>query len=122
MVIEVEILLRSIPLNSNSISSIVDIGTPTFPTSPSAIIWSESYPICVGKSNAIERPDTPFSIRYLYLLFDSAAEVIPLYCLIDHNLSVYILLYIPLVKGYFPAFLLLSLDNLLLLFSSFIDW
>ncbi len=32
------------------------MATPTLPTSPSARPWSESYPICVGRSKAHDRP------------------------------------------------------------------
>ena len=50
---------KSIPLKSISMSSILSMATPTFPTSPSANSWSLSYPICVGKSKATLRPITP---------------------------------------------------------------
>ena len=45
-------------------SSNVHIGTPTLPTSPFERIWSESYPVWVGRSNAIDKPVTPFERRY----------------------------------------------------------
>ena len=36
-------------------------GTPTRPTSPRASTWSASYPVCVGRSNATERPVWPLA-------------------------------------------------------------
>ena len=65
MVIDVEIFSRLIPAKSRSMSSIESIATPTFPTSPTAMAWSESMPICVGKSNATESPVVPWASRYL---------------------------------------------------------
>src|SRR5690348_17628882 len=41
----------ALPISSESIA------TPTLPTSPRASGESESMPICVGRSNATERPD-----------------------------------------------------------------
>ena len=59
MVMDVETDSRGMSLNNLIISSGVEIGTPTLPTSSKAISWSESYPICVGRSKATESPDTP---------------------------------------------------------------
>ena len=59
MVIEVETLASSIPLKSRSMSSTVSMATPTRPTSPRALGLSESWPIWVGRSNAVERPVCP---------------------------------------------------------------
>src|SRR6266571_3060055 len=59
MVIEVETFPRSMPWKSRSMSSTVSIATPTRPTSPRARGLSESWPICVGRSNAVERPVCP---------------------------------------------------------------
>jgi hypothetical protein len=36
------------------------IGTHAFPTSPSAKELSVSYPVCVGKSKATDKPLTPW--------------------------------------------------------------
>src|SRR5947207_3365513 len=47
MVIEVEIFSRLMPSNSRRMSSMESMATPTFPTSPTAMGWSESMPICV---------------------------------------------------------------------------
>jgi hypothetical protein len=59
IVIEVETRSSGIPENSASMSSRLSIATPTRPTSPCASAWSESYPICVGRSNATLSPVTP---------------------------------------------------------------
>ena len=52
MVIEVEIFSRLMPSNRRSMSSMESMATPTLPTSPMASGWSESRPICVGRSKA----------------------------------------------------------------------
>ena len=72
-------LSSGISLNRVSMSSIVAIGTPTFPTSPRTNGSSGSYPICVGRSNATLRPVVPWERRYRYRRFDSAAEPNPAY-------------------------------------------
>src|SRR6267143_1741428 len=72
-------LSRGIPWNRASMSSIVAIGTPTFPTSPRTNGSSGSYPIWVGRSKATERPVVPWERRYRNRLFDSAAEPNPAY-------------------------------------------
>src|SRR5438128_1887560 len=64
MVIEVETLSSGISWNSRSRSSTVSIATPARPTSPSAIAWSESYPIWVGRSNATDSPVCPAAKRW----------------------------------------------------------
>ena len=56
IVIEIETLSKGMSLNKILISSIVHIGTPTFPISPADNSWSESYPVCVGRSNATDKP------------------------------------------------------------------
>src|SRR5258708_941965 len=84
MVIEVEILVRSMPSNSRSMSSMESMATPTLPTSPAASEWSESNPIWVGKSNATDNPVVPCSSRYLYRLFDSSASPMPAYWRMVH--------------------------------------
>jgi hypothetical protein len=64
MVIDVETRSSGIPSNSPAMSSIESMATPTRPTSPAASGWSESYPICVGRSNATLSPLTPCDSRY----------------------------------------------------------
>ena len=90
IVIETETFSRLISSNKDSISSGVDIGTPDLPISPKAISSLESYPICVGRSNATDSPVTPLSNSDKYLLFDSDTEEKPEYCLMVHNLLRYI--------------------------------
>ncbi len=65
IVIEVEIAVRSMPSNRRCMSSMESIATPTLPTSPTANGLSESSPICVGRSNATDRPVVPLASRYL---------------------------------------------------------
>jgi len=56
MFIEVDTFPSSIPAKSRSMSSTESMATPTRPTSPRARGLSESWPICVGRSKAVERP------------------------------------------------------------------
>ena len=62
-------------------SSTVSIATPTRPTSPRASAWSESMPICVGRSNAVESPVCPACEQQLEarvgLLRRAEARVLP---------------------------------------------
>ena len=46
-------------------SSTESIATPALPTSPVTLGWSESYPLCVAKSNATERPFCPAAKFFL---------------------------------------------------------
>src|SRR5712691_11705408 len=79
MVIEVETFPRSMPWKSRSMSSTVSIATPTRPTSPRARGLSESWPICVGRSNAVERPVCPEASRYRKRRLVSSAVPNPAY-------------------------------------------
>ena len=65
------------------------MATPTLPTSPRASWWSESRPICVGRSNATERPVWPFSVRYLKRALVSWAVPKPAYWRMVHGLPRY---------------------------------
>ena len=66
-------------------SSSEAMDTPTLPTSPRAIGASGSWPICVGRSKATERPVCPWSSRKRYRLLVSAAEPKPAYWRIVHS-------------------------------------
>ncbi len=68
IVIEVEILVRSMPSNSRCMSSMESIATPTLPTSPAASGWSESKPIWVGRSNATDKSGGPVGEQILVAL------------------------------------------------------
>jgi hypothetical protein len=63
IVIEVDTSSSGIPSKTRSKSWIVSMATPDLPTSPAAIAASESYPICVGRSKAIDSPVWPSSSR-----------------------------------------------------------
>ena len=78
-------------------SSSESIATPTLPTSPLAIGWSESYPICVGRSNAMDSPVCPLSSRNRYRWFDSAAVPKPAYWRIVHRRPRYMSRWMPRV-------------------------
>src|SRR5437867_3797655 len=91
------------PLNSMPMSSIVETGTPTLPTSPRTKGSSGSYPICVGRSNATLRPVVPWSRRYRYRAFDSSADPKPAYSRIVQRRPRYIVGYTPRVNGGSPG-------------------
>ncbi len=63
--IVIETVTRSsgMPSNSVSMSSTVSSATPSTPTSPNERSWSESRPIRLGISNAVESPVWPWSKR-----------------------------------------------------------
>ena len=63
IVIDVDTRSSGMPSTSSAMSSIESIATPTRPTSPAARAWSESYPICVGRSKATLSPLTPWASR-----------------------------------------------------------
>ena len=79
IVIDVDTRSSGISSNNWAMSSMESMATPTRPTSPVARVWSESWPICVGRSNATLSPLTPWSSRYRYRRFDSAAVPKPAY-------------------------------------------
>ena len=80
-------------------SSMVSIATPTLPTSPLASGWSESYPICVGRSKAIDSPVCPRSRRKRRRRLVSRASPNPEYCRIVQKRLRYIVGWMPRVKG-----------------------
>jgi hypothetical protein len=59
IVIETETSPSGMPRNRVSMSSSVSTATPSRPTSPSDLGWSESWPISDGMSNAVESPVCP---------------------------------------------------------------
>ncbi len=59
IVIDVETAPRSMPSNRSTMSARVSTATPHRPTSPSLIGSSESRPISVGRSNAVDSPSPP---------------------------------------------------------------
>ena len=61
IVIEVFIVSSGMSSNSRRIAPRCGIGTPTLPTSPRLSSWSGSYPVCVGRSKATDRPVWPFA-------------------------------------------------------------
>lgn len=75
IVMDVFIRSSGIPRNRASMSAMLSIGTPTFPTSPRAIGWSESYPVWVGRSKATLRPVWPFARLLRYSSFEAPAEL-----------------------------------------------
>ena len=59
MVMEVETWSREISRKRTRMSASESTATPTLPTSPMAMGWSESYPIWVGRSKATDNPVVP---------------------------------------------------------------
>src|SRR6266511_6234537 len=87
IVIEVFISASGIWSNSARMSPRCWIGTPTLPTSPRASGWSASYPVCVGRSKATDRPVWPLARLRRNSAFDSAAEECPAYVRITQGRS-----------------------------------
>ena len=75
----------------SSMSARESTATPTLPISGSANGWSESIPICVGRSSATLRPVCPCSSRYLKRSFVSSAVPQPEYSRIVHMRPRYML-------------------------------
>ncbi|GBD46525.1 hypothetical protein HRbin41_01353 [bacterium HR41] len=73
IVIDTETWSSGMPRKSRSMSTTESIATPSRPTSPSERGWSESWPIKLGMSNAVERPVCPCSSRYRKRSFVSSA-------------------------------------------------
>jgi hypothetical protein len=90
IVIEVDTSPRGIPEKSVSASASESTATPSRPTSPSERGWSESYPINVGMSKAVERPVCPCSSRYRKRSFVSSAVPKPANWRIVHRRPRYI--------------------------------
>ena len=65
IVIDADTSPSGMPSSNTCMSSIDEIATPARPTSPRASGWSESRPICVGRSNAIDSPVCPDASRNL---------------------------------------------------------
>src|SRR4051812_805166 len=103
MVIDVATVSSGRPDSRISMSSSESIATPTLPTSPAARGWSESYPICVGRSKAHDRPVCPAPRRKWKRSLVSAAVPNPEYWRIVHGRVRYIWPYTPRVYGGVPA-------------------
>src|SRR5438045_5506595 len=103
IVIDVDTVPTSIPENRSSISASVSTATPARPTSPKLIASSESRPINVGISNAVDSPVPPDRKISLNRPLVSSAVPNPANCRIVHNLDPYIDAYRPPVSATSPA-------------------
>src|SRR3954468_4256472 len=103
IVIETLVWPRSMPWKSVAMSSGVSTATPSRPTSPSDIRWSESWPISDGMSNAVLSPVCPWSSRYRKRSLVSSAVPKPANWRIVHRRPRYMLGYTPRVNGYSPG-------------------
>jgi hypothetical protein len=90
IVIDVVILLKSMPEYRSSMSARLSIATPQRPTSPSAIGSSESRPSRVGMSNAVDKPSPPVLMISLKRQFVSSAVPKPANIRIVQSLDRYI--------------------------------
>jgi ribosomal protein L36 len=93
---------------SRCMSSMVLIATPQRPTSPADSGSSESRPIRVGRSNAVDRPvfalvPLAFSRRYLKRRLVSSAEPKPANCRMVQRRLRYMVECTPRVKGNAPG-------------------
>ena len=103
MVMLVDTVSNGIPSNRMCRSSTVSMATPTRPTSPRERGESESMPICVGKSNAVDRPVCPAASNNLKRSFVALAVPNPAYWRMVHNRPRYMLGCTPRVNGYLPG-------------------
>ncbi len=90
IVIEVLTSPSGISAKRRRMSTMLSIATPTLPTSPAAIGWSESNPICVGRSKATESPVCPAARSERNRAFVSSAVPYPAYWRIVQGLPRYI--------------------------------
>ncbi len=90
IVIDVDTPPRSIPSNRTAMSSTVSMATPALPTSPTAHGSSESRPMSVGMSKAVDRPVPPAPSSWWNRALVSAAEPNPANIRIVHGLCRYI--------------------------------
>ena len=84
-------------------SASVSTATPHFPTSPSASSSSESRPISVGRSNAVDSPSLPDASSSWKRRFVSSAVPKPANIRIVQSFERYIDAYGPRVYGYWPG-------------------
>jgi hypothetical protein len=103
IVIDVETRSRGMPPNTVSMSARESIATPTWPTSPAARSSSESRPIWVGRSNAVERPGWPWPRRNLKRSLVASGVPNPAYWRIVHGRARYMVGWIPRVNGCSPG-------------------
>ena len=103
MVIDVDTRSSGMPSSSVRMSASESIATPTRPTSPCAMGWSESYPICVGRSKAVESPVCPAARRSLKRALVSSAVPNPAYWRMVQKRPRYMVGWIPRVKGNSPG-------------------
>ena len=103
MVIDVETRSRGMPSKTVSMSASESIATPTWPTSPAARSSSESRPIWVGRSKAVERPGWPCESRKLNRSFVASGVPNPAYWRIVHGRPRYMVGWMPRVNGYSPG-------------------
>ena len=84
-------------------SASVSTATPHLPTSPSASGSSESRPISVGRSNAVDSPSPPAARISRKRWFVSSAVPKPANIRIVHSFERYIDAYGPRVYGNWPG-------------------
>jgi len=90
IVIDVVVCSRSMSRKRSSMSACVSTATPQVPTSPRLISSSESQPIRVGRSNAVDRPSPPLARMSLKRPLVSIAVPNPANIRIVHSFERYI--------------------------------
>src|SRR5437764_3381525 len=103
IVIDVVTFARSTPAYRSSMSASVSTATPHLPTSPSLSGSSESRPMSVGRSKAVDRPPPPDARMSWKRRFVSSAVPNPANMRIVHNFDRYMDAYGPRVYGYWPG-------------------
>jgi hypothetical protein len=104
IVIDVVVAAKSMSAYRSAMSSIESTATPQRPTSPNDHSSSESRPMRVGRSNAVDRPSPPWARMSLNRRLVSSAVPKPANIRIVHNFDRYIDAYGPRVYGYWPGY------------------
>ena len=97
IVIDVDTSSRGMPSNTATMSSTESMATPTRPTSPRARGSSESSPIWVGRSNAVESAAWPCPIKNRNRRLVSSGVPNPAYWRIDQRRPAYMSRWMPRV-------------------------
>ena len=90
MVMEVVTAARSMSANRSAMSAKVSMATPALPTSPAARGSSESRPIRVGRSKAVDSPVPPPRSSSLKRVLVSSAVPKPANIRMVHSFERYI--------------------------------
>ena len=103
IVMDVDTWSSGMPPSSARMSASESMATPTRPTSPCAMAWSLSYPICVGRSKAVLSPVCPACSSSLKRVLVSSAVPKPAYWRMVQKRPRYMVGWMPRVNGNSPG-------------------